>query len=117
MEPTQDINKSFTPLPQKDGAPQVPEHKAASKKGLLILMILFLILIVLGAAYFLVIKVQPNLKSTLDFSSPTTTPSPLPVTPTTISSTESAELLEAESIDIGSIEADMQDIEKDLAEL
>jgi len=116
MEPTQDINKSFTPLPQKDGAPVAPEHKASSKKGLLILMILFLILIVLGAAYFLVIKVQPNLKSTLKLNSPTVIPSPLVVSPT-ISSTESAELLEAESIDIGSIEADMQDIEKDLAEL
>ena len=116
MEPTQDTNKSFTPLPQKDGVVGVPEHKASSKKGLLILMILVLILIVLGAAYFLVIKVQPNLTSSLNLNSPTTAPSPLPVSPI-ITSTESAELLEAEEIDIGSIEADMQDIEKDLAEL
>ena len=79
-------------------------------------MILFLILIVLGVAYFLVIKVQPSLKSSMNLGSPTVATSPLPISPT-ISTTESAELLEAEEIDIGSIEADMQDIEKDLAEL
>lgn len=105
---SQNEGKHFTPLPQK--LLQVKSHLNI----ILFVVVVMLSLVVLGGTVLLVMKKSSSTDIPVEVNLPEQT-APSAVVSPTIKATDSAAIDSSpETVDVGSIEADLQDLDKEL---